>query len=150
MNYIKILKYNWLLGSLLVTQVINAQVDQSSTVILPVKNHSQLKWVECLVNDNPVEFIFDTGASSTTMSNATFLELIKQGLQFEYVEEKSFTMANGSTSSADIYKSGTFSIGGHRLEDVTFAVIKESNAPNLLGQNVFGRFDSYIIHENHI
>jgi hypothetical protein len=119
-------------------------------VFLPVKNDNKLKLVECLVNFSPVEFIFDTGASSTTMSQSTFLNLIKQGLSFEFVEEKSFVMANGSTSSADIYKSSTFSIGGYQLRDVTFAVINQSNAPNLLGQNVFNRFESYVIHDKYI
>ena len=75
------------------------------------------------------------------MSQSTFLKLIQQGLSFEFIEEKSFSMANGSISSADVYKSSTFSIGGYQLKDVTFAVINQSNAPNLLGQNVFNRFD---------
>jgi len=129
---------------------MNGQSNTTNKVFLPVQNDSKLKLVECLVNFSPVEFIFDTGASSTTMSQSTFLKLIQQGLSFEFIEEKSFSMANGSISSADVYKSSTFSIGGYQLKDVTFAVINQSNAPNLLGQNVFNRFESYVIHENYI
>ena len=125
-------------------------INTSEKVFLPVNNINKLKVVECLVNSIPVEFIFDTGASTTSMSQTTFLNLIKQGLSFEFIEEKSFVLANGSKSSADIYKSSTFSIGDYQLRDVTFAVINQSDAPNLLGQNVFNRFESYVIHDKYI
>ena len=126
------------------------RTNSTDKVILPVKTVNKLKFVECQVNFIPVEFIFDTGASLTTISQTTFLNLIKQGLSFDFIEEKSFVLANGSMSNADIYNTSTFSIGDYHLRDITFAVIHQSDAPNLLGQNVFNHFKSYVIHDKYI
>lgn len=121
-----------------------------NSILLPVKNSGNIKLVECEIQGLPVDFIFDTGASNTTISKDVFIDLLKRGYTFKSEGELRFSLADGSVGVADIYSTDKFGIEDFELSDVTFVVMPNSDAPNLLGQNVFKRFSSYTVKENFI
>src|SRR5210317_1990878 len=67
------------------------------TVILPTHNINGVKYVECEIEDMPVDFVFDTGASNTTISEEVFLKLLKLGNTFSSEGQFQYSLADGST-----------------------------------------------------
>ena len=47
-----------------------------NSILLPVKNSGNIKLVECEIQGLPVDFVFDTGASNTTISRDVFIDLL--------------------------------------------------------------------------
>lgn len=97
--------------------------------------------IPCKVNGLSLKFIFDTGASTVTMSLTEANFMIKQGLitQNDIVGSSYYSIADGSITEGTIVILRKIEIGGMVLKDVRASVIHSQNAPLLLGQNVISR-----------
>ncbi len=109
--------------------------------------------VECKINDLPLYFIFDTGASTISISKVEADFMLKNG----YLSEKDvignqfFTDANGNINPGTIINLRQVEFGGLVLENVQASVVPNQKAPLLLGQTVFSRLGKIEIdNNNHI
>lgn len=97
--------------------------------------------VKCTINDLPLSFIFDTGASIVSLSQTEANFMLKNG----YLSKKDmigtgrFTDANGDISEGTILNLREVDFGGLKLNNVRASVVRNQKAPLLLGQSVLGR-----------
>lgn len=97
--------------------------------------------VKCTINDLPLSFIFDTGASIVSLSQTEANFMLKNG----YLSKKDmigtgrFTDANGDVSEGTILNLREVDFGGLKLKNVRASVVRNQKAPLLLGQTVLGR-----------
>lgn len=100
--------------------------------------------VKCEINDLPLTFIFDTGASVLSMSQLEANFMFKNGyLKPEDVVGKAqFSDANGDISEGTVINLREVKFGGLKLENVRASVVRNQRAPLLLGQTVLGRLGS--------
>ena len=100
--------------------------------------------VKCVINDLPLTFIFDTGASIISISQVEANFMLKNGyLKPEDVIGKSrFVDANGDISEGIVINLREVKFGGIKLDNVRASVVRNQRAPLLLGQSVLGRLGS--------
>lgn len=97
--------------------------------------------VKCTINNLPLSFIFDTGASIVSLSQTEANFMLKNG----YLSKKDmigtgrFTDANGDVSEGTILNLREVVFGGLKLNNVRASVVRNQKAPLLLGQTVLGR-----------
>lgn len=121
-----------------------------SQVHAPIKHWYGLKIIECDVEGVKMDFIFDTGASTTLISLENFNKMVSNGFSGIPLESTEIQTADGSIVNAIVYEAKKMIIHGIELENVKFSVINKPNTSNLLGQNIFRRFQSYEIKSNTI
>jgi len=94
------------------------------------------------VNGVRMSFIFDTGASSISISNTEALFLAKQGLlsKEDIKGSESFTDAIGNISQGTIIVLRTVKIGDRVLHDIDASVVNNLTAPLLFGQTAMKKF----------
>lgn len=97
--------------------------------------------VKCSINDLPLTFIFDTGASIVSISQTEANFMLKNGyLSHQDITGKGrFVNADGDISEGTIINLREVDFGGLKLKDVRASVVKNQKAPLLLGQSVLGR-----------
>lgn len=97
--------------------------------------------VRCSINDLPLTFIFDTGASIVSISQTEANFMLKNGYlsQQDITGKGRFVNADGDISEGTIINLREVDFGGLKLKDVRASVVKNQKAPLLLGQTVLGR-----------
>jgi len=102
------------------------------------------------VNGVKMSFIFDTGASSISISNTEAIFLAKQGLlsKEDIKGTQSFTDAIGNISQGTIIVLRTVKIGDRVLHDIDASVVNNLTAPLLFGQTALGKFGKISIDNN--
>ena len=95
----------------------------------------------CKVNGLPINFIFDTGASSVTLSKKQANFMLKNGyLKRSNIRGKqNYQTANGSISTGTVITIEKIVIGGVPLYNVEATIIDNDNAPLLLGQSALSK-----------
>jgi len=90
----------------------------------------------------PMHFIFDTGASTISISSTEASFLFKQGkLTKEDIRgTANFSDANGDISEGTIIILKTVKIGDRILYNIDASVVENLNAPLLFGQSALGKF----------
>jgi hypothetical protein len=103
--------------------------------------------VPCRVNNIPLNFIFDTGASGVSISKEAAMMMIEQGaiVPDDVLGSKFFQVANGDITEKIIIRLKSFEIAGVRVTDLTASVSLNLNAPLLLGTEVLERFGEVTI-----
>lgn len=102
---------------------------------------SNLCNVKCTINELPLYFIFDTGASDVSLSQVEATFMMKNG----YVSNKDvvgnayFSDAVGNVNVGTIINLKSVNFGGLKLTNVKASVVQNQKAPLLLGQSVLGR-----------
>ncbi|MGN0238285.1 MAG: tetratricopeptide repeat protein [Lepagella sp.] len=97
--------------------------------------------IKCTINNLPLSFIFDTGASIVSLSQTEANFMLKNG----YLSKKDmigtgrFTDANGDVSEGTILNLREVDFGGLKLNNVRASVVRNQKASLLLGQTVLGR-----------
>lgn len=107
-------------------------------VIVPMERQENgLYLIPCTVNGVPMKFIFDTGASSVSISMAEALFLLKNGhIQESDIKGTSHAqIANGEIVENTRVLLRKIEIGGIEIHDVDATVSHNLNAPLLLGQS---------------
>jgi clan AA aspartic protease (TIGR02281 family) len=124
-----------------------------------MEKHNGVYKLECKINGIPMNFIFDTGASSVSISSTEARFLIKQGLitDEDVIGNVNYKIANGETLEGTKVNIKKIEIKGLILENVTATIVHELNAPLLLGQSVLSRLgkitidgNNLIIHNNNV
>ena len=111
------------------------------------KMRSGVYEVPCTINDLPLKFIFDTGASTTTISSVEAAFMLKNG----YLKENDirgkeyYSTATGEIHEGTVIRLREIKIGDAVLRNVDASVTHSQQAPLLLGQSVMERFGTITI-----
>ncbi len=107
--------------------------------------------VPITVNGLNLDFIFDTGASSISLSSAEAMVMLRQGqiTQDDLVGQQQFQDATGGVSVGTIVLLRTVQIGDITLENVEATIVDNIQAPLLLGQTALAKFGKVTIDYNH-
>lgn len=114
---------------------------------------SSLCNVKCTINDLPLYFIFDTGASDVSLSQVEATFMMKNGYlsKNDVVGNAYFTDAVGNVNVGTIINLKKVDFGGLELSNVKASVVQNQKAPLLLGQSVLGRLGKIEIdNSNHV
>lgn len=118
--------------------------EKSERVEIPFTPDGGCVSVKCSINELPLNFIFDTGASIVSLSQVEANFMLKNGyLKLDdFVGSGSFVDANGDVSEGTIVNLRNVDFGGLKLKNVRASVVRNQKAPLLLGQSVLGRLGS--------
>lgn len=100
--------------------------------------------VKCTINDLPLSFIFDTGASTVSLSMVEANFMLKNGYlkKDDFIGSQRFVDANGDISEGTVVNLRNVDFGGLHLNNVRASIVRNQKAPLLLGQSVLGRLGS--------
>ena len=106
--------------------------------------------VPVTVNGLNLDFIFDTGASSISLSSAEATVMLRQGqiTEDDVVGQQQFQDATGGVSVGTVIMLRTVQIGNITLENVEASVVDNIQAPLLLGQTALSKFGKVTIDYN--
>ena len=104
---------------------------ESGVIMMPAK-----------VNGVPMKFVFDTGASSITISQTEAMFLAKQGLltKKDIMGTERYQTADGNISEGTVIRLREVQIGDRTIRNVKASVTGSQNAPLLLGQTALSKF----------
>lgn len=120
--------------------------------IVPLERGDGVYYLTAKINDVPMKFIFDTGASSISMSQTEAAFLYKQGTltESDFKGVVNFQDAQGEVSQGMAVKLRKVEIGNRVLHNVEASIVPNQNAPLLLGQTVLQKFGRFSIdNRNH-
>jgi len=94
------------------------------------------------INGLELNFIFDTGASSISISQAEAVTMMRQGKidESDIIGESQFSDANGDVSVGTVIRLRSVQIGDRELQNVEASVVNNIKAPLLLGQSALAQF----------
>ncbi len=103
--------------------------------------------VPCSVNELPLNFIFDTGASSVTISSVEASFMLKNNYlnESDLRGKEYYSVATGEVREGTKIRIGEIKIGDAVLRNVEASVVHNQKAPLLLGQTVLERFGTITI-----
>jgi hypothetical protein len=118
----------------------NPTIGQSQTVIT-MKKEGGVSVMPCKVNGLNLSFVFDTGASNVSISMTEALFMIKNGYlsNDDIVGTNKFSDATGSISEGIVINLKEIDIAGIKLYNVEASIVKNPNAPLLLGQSAISK-----------
>lgn len=121
--------------------VESKQSGKTEVTEVPFTKEGGVCKVKCTINDLPLHFVFDTGASDVTLSmvEATFMMKNDYLTDMDVVGSQHYMDANGEISVGTIIKLRKVNFGGLELKNVRASVVRNQKAPLLLGQSVLGR-----------
>lgn len=110
-------------------------------VEIPFTKEGEVCRVKCTINNLPLHFIFDTGASDVSMSNVEASFMFKNDyLGSQDIQGKqNYITADGDISEGTIVNLRNVEFGGLNLTNVKASIVKNQKAPLLLGQSVLKR-----------
>ena len=119
-------------------------LSEGQTVEIPFTPDNGCMSVKCTINDLPLTFIFDTGASIVSMSQLEANFMLKNGYlkRDDIIGSGNFVDANGDVSVGTVINLRNVEFGGLTLNNVRASVVSNQKAPLLLGQSVLGRLGS--------
>lgn len=119
---------------------ISGNYEEVSTEIPFTKEGGVCK-VKCTINDLPLHFIFDTGASDVSLSSVEASFMMKNGYlkSTDVVGRQNYMNANGEISEGTVINLRSVNFGELRLDNIKASVVKNQSAPLLLGQSVLAR-----------
>jgi hypothetical protein len=129
----------------LILTMVNSTMAQINTVKMNYGGGTYS--VNCFVNEVPMRFIFDSGASICQIGLTEALFLLKNG----YLSQKDFgnniemSIADGSTINGRKFKIKSLKVGDNSYYGVDAIVVEELSAPLLLGQNILSKHDAIFI-----
>lgn len=97
--------------------------------------------ISCKVNGLPLDFIFDTGASSVTLSKKQAVFMLKNGYlsKSDIIGSSAYQTASGDIAIGTVIKLKKIEINGLILNNVEASIINSDSAPLLLGQSALSR-----------
>jgi len=108
-------------------------------------------YVPVSVNGVNLEFIFDTGAATVTLSVVEAALLYRQGklTQDDIVGTGQFVDAEGRVNTNAIINLRDVTLGNTTIHDVQASVSASQQAPLLLGQSVLSKFGAVTMDYEH-
>ena len=127
-------------------------MEQRETVAveIPFSKENGLCKVKCSINGIELHFVFDTGASVVSMSDVEATFMFKNGYisKNDIIGSSNYMTASGKIEEGTIINIKKVDFGGLTLENIRASVVKNQNAPLLLGQTVLGRLGKIEIDNN--
>lgn len=122
----------------------------STPIEIPFTPDGGCALVKCSINELPLSFIFDTGASIVSLSQLEANFMLKNGYlsSKDIVGNGRFIDANGEVSEGTVINLREVDFGGLKLKNVRASVVRNQKAPLLLGQSVLGRLGKIEIDNN--
>lgn len=98
-------------------------------------------YVKCQINDLPMRFVFDTGASDVSLSmvEASFMMKNEYLSKNDVIGSVKFSDAIGNVSEGTVINLRKVQFGDVELDNVKASVVRNQKAPLLLGQTVLSR-----------
>lgn len=120
-----------------VTEQTDSPIELEATNI-PFTKNGNMMTIKCTINNLPLHFIFDTGASVITISDVEANFMLKNGYlrDNDIMGKSQYLIANGSIIDGTILNLRHVNFGGLELENVRATVVHNQKAPLLLGQSV--------------
>lgn len=117
-------------------------INNPKKTVLKMENNNGVKYVWIEINGLRLKFIFDTGASSISISSSEASVLYRQGMlqKEDILDVEYFQDATGRISAGTKINLRTVKIGDRTLYNIEATVIDNQHAPLLLGQTVFEKF----------
>lgn len=114
---------------------------EEKIVEIPFIKEGTMMKVQCNINNLPLHFIFDTGASDVSISNVEANFMFKNNyLTSQDVEGKqNYITADGSISEGTVINLRKVEFGGLDLTNIKASIVKNQKAPLLLGQSILNR-----------
>lgn len=114
---------------------------------IPFTHENGILKIPVEINQTPMFFIFDTGASLISISSAQAKRLIDAGklTTEDFIGNEQFSDANGDISEGLIINLSTVMIGNRMLSNVQACVLQSQNAPLLFGQSALQKFGKVTI-----
>ena len=111
------------------------------------KMYSGVYEIPCTINELPLKFFFDTGASTVTVSSVEANFMLKNGyLKSDDIKGKEYySVATGEIHEGTTIRLREIKIGDAILRNVDASVVHNQQAPLLLGQTVLERFGTVTI-----
>lgn len=131
--------FNGILGN---QQTNSMRTRSSNNVVIKLqKEQGGIYTIPCKVNGLSLKFIFDTGASSVSISESEAIFMLKNGYLSvnDIIGSQQFQTASGAILEGTRILIKKIEIGGLILRNVEASVVHSNNAPLLLGQNVLSR-----------
>lgn len=119
-------------------------------VEIPFTQEGGVYKVKCSINSLPLYFIFDTGASTVSISNLDAAFMLKNS----YLKDSDiqgvqrYQTADGNISEGTLINLNNVEFGGLKLTDIRASVVNNQEAPLLLGQSVLKKLGRYEIDNN--
>lgn len=128
----------------------NNAVTTGKPVEIPFTQDGGCASVKCSINNLPLSFIFDTGASTVSISMTEANFMLKNGYlnKKDIVGSSLFMNADGNINEGTIINLKEVDFGGLKLKNVRASVVRNQKAPLLLGQSVLSRLGKIEI-DNH-
>ena len=120
----------------------NIKDNTDGATTIKMKRINGIYQIPVEVDGVPMSFIFDTGASSISISEVEALFLYKQGelSDSDVIGSSHFSDANGDISDGTIINLHTVKIGTRTLHNVEASVVHNLEAPLLFGQSALNQF----------
>lgn len=124
------------------TEKRTKRITASSPTVVKMEEENGVYYIPVTINDVPMKFIFDTGASVISISETELVFFFKHGLlkEEDFLGNSSFQDANGTVSENKMVNLRTVKIGDKVLENVTASIVPNQKAPLLLGQSALAKF----------
>lgn len=121
--------------------VTSSTSNQVITSEIPFTKENGVCNVKCKINDLPLYFVFDTGASTVSLSMVEANFMMKNGYlsKKDVIGSSLFEDANGNINEGTTLNIRKVEFGELKLENVKASVVKNQRAPLLLGQSVLSR-----------
>lgn len=115
---------------------------KGSRNVIPLEYVNGVYYLKVKINDIPMRFIFDTGASIISISLAEAIFLYKQGTltNKDFIGSVPFQDANGDVSKSELIRLRKVEVGGWVLHDVEASIVPNQVAPLLFGQSALKQF----------
>ena len=119
-------------------------VYEEQTVEIPFSKEDGVCKVKCAINNLPLYFVFDTGASDVSLSSVEATFMMKNGYlkSSDVIGKQNYMMANGEISAGTVINLRNVNFGGLDLDNIRASVVHNQTAPLLLGQSILGRLGS--------
>lgn len=122
-------------------EAVPMNASETVTTEIPFTKENGICKIKCKINDLPLHFVFDTGASDVTISMVEATFMMKNGYLSanDVVGSRQYMDANGDVSVGTVINLKNVNFGGLDLTNVRASVVRNQKAPLLLGQSVLGR-----------
>lgn len=114
---------------------------ETKTEMVPFTKEGNVCKVKCVINNLPLYFIFDTGASDVSISSveATFMLKNDYLAVSDIIGRQNYMTADGNIIEGTVINLRDVKLGEMHLNDIKASVVKNQSAPLLLGQSVFSK-----------
>lgn len=117
---------------------------------IPFTRQGGVNQVKCTINGLPLYFIFDTGASSVSISDVEANFMLRNGylIEADFMGKQNYVTASGEIHEGTVINLREVRVGEVVLKNIQASVVKGQHAPLLLGQSVFRRFGTVEVDNN--